>query len=340
MKILIFVCLFSITLPVIPARANNQFATVKSCILVRQLTAYAEVVAVRTITVRSMVDGTVTGFQVIPGMSVHKGEVLANLTGPKYAAALRRAYLHVVRAQTDFNLVQKTALSVKQTYPGLSTRRQLEKAHAAVANARANLQAARTCLSYLRHVHMVRAPVNGSVLETFVANGEHVAANDPLVRLQPRGALWLRAVFYGKDIGLLHVGMQGVFQPATGGKLIPVKVQAVIDPMCPDGGRRVGCVPIKGEALWYSGEMGTLKLHGPKHDWVVVPTKALILYKGQWWVLVHDAKGDYRQVVVPGPTLGKITLLAKGVKPGQQVVVLDAYLRFHREFSHQYQPPD
>ncbi len=340
MKTLIFACLFFIAVPAIPARAYNRFATVKSRTLASQLTAYAEVVAIRTITVRAMVDGTVTGFRVVPGMAVRKDEVLADLTGPEYATAVRRAHFDVVRAQTAFNLAQKTALSVKQTYPDLSTRQQLEEARAAVADARTDLQDAHTRLRYLHLGHLVRTPVDASVLATFVANGERVAANDPLVRLQPRGALWLRAVFYGKDIGILHTGMQGVFRPAAGGRLIPMTVRTIIDPLRPDGGRGVACVPTNGEPAWYSGEMGTLQLNGPRRDWAVVPTTALILYQGQWWVLVHDAKGDHRQAVVPGPTLGNITLLAKGVKPGQQVVVTDAYLRFHREFSHLYQPLD
>jgi len=340
MKTLIFVCLFLIGLPVVPAEAHGSFATVKSRTMVNKLTAYAHVEPIRTITVRTVVDGTITDLLAVPGVTVQKGEVLARLTGPEYEAKVQKAHLSAVRARTALNLAKKTFSGVKQTYPDLSTRQQLEQARAAVADARIDLLSARNRLTYLHQRQLIKAPVNGSILETFVGNGECVTANDPVVRLQPRGALWLRALFYGKDLGLLRTGMRGIFQPATGGKQIPVTVKTIIAPLNPNGGRGVACISANNKPIWYNGEAGMLQLEGQKHNWAEVPTTSIILYQGRWWVLVHDIRGDHRQAVIPGPIIGNMTLVKGSVKPGQQVVVTDAYLRFHRNFSHQYQPPD
>ena len=117
------------------------------------------------------------------------------------------------------------------------------------------------------------------------------------VRLPPRHALWLRAVFYGKDIVALHPGMAGVFRSATGGKPTPVTVRKVIKPLRLDGGRGVVCAPTNAEPEWFNGAVGTLQLDGPRRNWAAVPTEALILDGGRWWVLLHDARGDRKSVV-------------------------------------------
>jgi len=43
---------------------------------------------------------------------------------------------------------------------------------------------------------------------------------------------------------------------------------------------------------------------------------------------------------VPGPARGWQTFIERGLEPGAQVVVENAYLEFHRGISKNYQPPD
>jgi cobalt-zinc-cadmium efflux system membrane fusion protein len=71
-----------------------------------------------------------------------------------------------------------------------------------------------------------------------------------------------------------------------------------------------------------------------------VPTSALVLDRGRWWVLVRTARGDRPQPVVPGPALGWRTWIAAGLRAGQQVVAKDAFLKYHRDIAQSYQPPD
>ena len=89
-----------------------------------------------------------------------------------------------------------------------------------------------------------------------------------------------------------------------------------------------------------NGEFGTVTLNAPQRRLVAVPTRSLILDQGKWWVMVHTAQGDRPQAVVPGPTLGWQTFLERGLNPGTQVVVENAYLLFHRGISKGYQLPD
>jgi hypothetical protein len=108
----------------------------------------------------------------------------------------------------------------------------------------------------------------------------------------------------------------------------------------PDGGLPVGLLPVGKSGHWISGETGTVTLRGAPQSGVMVPTRALILDRGLWWVLVRTPHGDMRQTVLLGPSRGDHTLIEHGLKAGAEVVVTNAYLEFHRNVSQRYQPPD
>ena len=91
---------------------------------------------------------------------------------------------------------------------------------------------------------------------------------------------------------------------------------------------------------WLNGEPGTVSLNAPQRQLVSVPTRALILDQGKWWVMVHSAKGNSPETVVPGSTLGWNTFLESGLAPGTKVIVDNAYLLFHASIAEQFQIPD
>jgi cobalt-zinc-cadmium efflux system membrane fusion protein len=141
--------------------------------------------------------------------------------------------------------------------------------------------------------------------------------------------------------------MTGRFQPTSGGA-IPVRVKTVSQALGPDGGVQVGLfpmisgghVPVALADSWRSGQWGTVTLVGAIRPMVAVPTRALILDQAHWWVLVRTPRGDRRQELLPGPTRGWMTFISQGLKPGEQVVVENAYLEFHRGIAQRYTPPD
>ncbi|OIQ74761.1 hypothetical protein GALL_435820 [mine drainage metagenome] len=136
--------------------------------------------------------------------------------------------------------------------------------------------------------------------------------------------------------------MHGRFQPAQGVGAIAVKVAAIGPAVAADGGVPIGLLPAGGGAppRWISGQWGRLTVSEPTRPMVMVPTSALILDRGRWWVLLHTPRGDTPQAVVPGPARGWQTAIDAGLRPGQQVVVTDAFLEFHRGIARAYTPPD
>ncbi|MGH8257875.1 MAG: hypothetical protein ACRET0_16865, partial [Steroidobacteraceae bacterium] len=165
--------------------------------------------------------------------------------------------------------------------------------------------------------------------------------------VQTSGSLWLKAAYYGNDAASIRIGMKGRFQPAAGGASVPVTVASVSATLAPDGSESVGLVAAKPAAHrkeasppWLNGERGIVMVEGSTRSMIAIPTRALILDRGRWWVLVHTTQGDSKRVVVPGPARGWQTFIEKGLESGQRVVVQNAYLEFHRGISQRYTPPD
>ena len=295
--------------------------------------AYGQVEPIALLAVRAVEAGRITALRVVPGSHVRAGQVLTILGGPLAASLLaeRRGALRAASIQLKADRRKLTAQLV--------TRQAVAADEAAYAAARGQMQVALQTLT-------LRAPADGQVLAVEAADGEQVATGQLILTLQTSRP-WLNATFYGADALAIHPGMSGQFQP-TAGSPIPVRVSAVSQALELDGGEHVGLFPVsshgKGAGAWAnrwrSGQWGKVTLDGEIRPMLAVPTRALILDGARWWVLVRTPQGDRRQEVVPGPTSGWMTYVSRGLKPGEQIVVQNAYLEFHRGIAQRYLPPD
>ena len=324
------------------ARAGNV-ATAHDETVARTLSAYGQIEPIALVRVRAVHPGTLSGLRAVPGSVVAAGEVLARIGGPRMQSLLtaREQALRSARAR-EHALSRALEIVRRQFAAQLATRQAVDATQSDLAAARAAVQTADAQLREVQYLRIVRAPVAGTVIAVQAASGEQAATGQTLLTLQPAGKLWIRATYYGTDAALLRVGMTGRFQPSGDGEAIPVKVAAISSGLAADAGLRVGLVPTSSDhpAWWLNGQWGKAIFEGPSRRMVAVPTSALILDRGHWWVLVHTDKGDKPQQVVPGPTRGWQTWIASGLRPGQQVVVQDAFLEYHRGIAESYQPPD
>lgn len=323
-----------------PASATPGIATVRAATQSTRLQAFARVEPQHIIRVHAPLDGTVQRLRVKPGDVLHHGDVIAVLGGAERRMELEQATAAAARAKAALRLAQQTLHRVRETYPGVSTRKQLQRATADVAERQSVADAAQARLQYQKAMATVRAPVAARVLSVAVGEGQRVSAGDAVLNLAPLHALWLRAVFYGRDAEVVRVGMNGKFRPVAGGSAVAVTVISVVQPLRTDGGREALCAAANDSTTWHNGDAGTVDLQGEPRHGTVVPTSALVLDRGRWWVLLHTPDGDRPQAVVPGPAHGRETFIERGLQPGQRVRVSDVYLRFHRDFTQHYQPPD
>jgi len=323
------------------ACGNPGLATATARTVRPRYTAYGRVRPVSLTRLRAGRAGVVRGLSASPGQHLKAGQVLGRLRGPAVAAALAQRRSAVNSAQAALAAARHALSSERQKRAShLSTRQAVYRAQAALARAKGRLATSRADLRATRRESTLRAPVAGTVSSLSAGNGERVDAGHTILTMLPAHRLWLRATYYASDADHVRIGMRGHFEPASGAARIAVRVVGILPTVRADGGLEVNLAPAGGAGRWRSGEAGTVVLEGPARKAVIIPTRALVLDRGHWWVLVHTAGGDRRRHVAPGPARGDETVIERGLSPGEKVVVRDADLRFHHAVSRHYAPPD
>ncbi len=305
------------------------------------LDAYGQVEPIGVLPVDAAEAGVVEGLKVLPGMHVRAGQELAHLGGPTMRTLLMQSEANVRSARSQLEAAQKSLAILSEQFPAhLTTRQAVHQAENTQAQSQTALDNAQSRLDSVRQTMTVSAPENGTVLTLNGASGQLVSAGQPIVTLQPDNGLWLRAAYYGADLNAIRAGMTGRFTPADGSGPIAVRVCSVPGVLTAGGGESIALCPAALKVAWLSGEAGTVTLDLPRQMLVAIPTRALILNQGKWWVMVHTVKGDVPQEVVPGPASGWDTFIESGLAAGAKVVVNNAYLLFHASVTEQYQIPD
>ncbi|MBU6420233.1 MAG: HlyD family efflux transporter periplasmic adaptor subunit, partial [Proteobacteria bacterium] len=258
----------------------------------------------------------------VPGETVQPGQIIGQLGGPQIAAALATAQGASNAANTNL------AAERGKFADHLSTK-------AAVAQAEAAAKAARADLAALRAASSLQSPVAGQVQSLAAGPGASLQPGQAIAVVQPAAGAWVKAVLYGPQAATLSPGIAARFIPADDTPSVPVTLRGVQDNQA-DGGL---VVAFSGPGL-QPGEAGTLRLSLSSRPVLLVPSEALVLDDGRWWVMLHDAKGDHAVQVVPGEAEGAHTPIVSGLSAGDEVVVQDAALLYHRGIAAQFQPPD
>jgi RND family efflux transporter MFP subunit len=302
---------------------------------------YARVEPVSLVTVKSGLDGIIGDLSARPGQRFSAGDPIAHLGGPDRVKAQANAQAELSAALQTLAEDADAERAVRDTYGlKLADRAELDRARAELATAKARVAVAKDRLADLDALASILSPVSGRVVSLSAANGNRVGQDSPILVLQPDRDLWLRAVFYDLPTQLLAADRPASFIPADGTRGLPVRFAQRLPTLRADGGLTAFFEPAAETPRWNGGETGEAVVEGEPQEAVEVPTSALILDRGRWWVLVRTAEGLHRQAVEPGPSRGDRTPILQGLAAGDAVVVRDAYLLFHRAFGQRYTPPD
>lgn len=306
-----------------------------------RIEAYAQVQPIAIVPVKAPAAGIVSDFTVLPGAAVKPGDVLARLTGPEVDAAVVQARAAVASATAKRAAAEKTLHVLRAELSAhLSTAQQIAQAEADLADATGALAAARAAQETASLTTTIRSPVAGTLIARGAATGERVGAGDTLATIEPADQLWVTAVLYGADAAAVQPGQSATFQPASADAPVTVHVVAIVPATGGASGVTIGLRALGAKPSWRAGEYGNVVFTGTEARVVTVPTSALILDQGRWWVLVHTTAGDKPVEVVPGPSRGWQTMLRRGPAAGTEIVAQNAYLEFHRDIASRYQPPD
>jgi len=202
----------------------------------------------RSTQVLAPVSGPITRILVNPGSVVQKGEALATVTSPDFAAATaayrkaEAAYLNAQRiADLDAQLFKNDAIA----------RRELEQAQTDAAAAAADRDAAieqmralgvdEASISAVRENRagaptqaVIRAPIGGTVVEKLVNPGQLIqAGSTPCFTIADLSTVWVMANVFESDIAAVAAGQAATI--TTGAMTTPITgqvtyVSALVDP--------------------------------------------------------------------------------------------------------------
>jgi multidrug efflux system membrane fusion protein len=328
-----------------------------------QLSAIGNVQAYSTVTVRALVEGTLTKVHFAEGQHVRKGDLLFTIDPRPFEVQLKQAEAALARDKAQAELARQEATR----YEGLAakdyvSREQADRTRAAADTAEATLLAdqavvenARLQLDYCS----IRSPIDGVAGALLVHAGNVVKANDPdhpLVVIQQVNPVYVafsvpsaqlsevkRSMGRGTVKVTAAVSESGVDgnsgrndgnrgdddgndrDPApTAGTL--TFVDNAVDPT-------TGTIQLKAlfpnsnKALWPGQFVNVVLTLSTQPDAILVPTQAVQTGQEGSYLFVVRADGtvETRPVVV-GRTVHSETVIERGVSPGERVVT-DGQLR-------------
>jgi multidrug efflux pump subunit AcrA (membrane-fusion protein) len=180
---------------------------------------------------------------------------------------------------------------------------------------------------------IVRSPIAGTVADRNVTLGETVEATAKIFSVADLSEVWIRASLFDKDLAIVRQGMpatirvQGLGEAAFEGRVKQIGPQ--VDEKTRTLPVRIA-VPNPASTL-RPGMFATVDLETARRAGaVVVPLSAVQTVAGQAVVFVETALSEgaayQRRAVELGARDAKVVEVIKGLEPGEQVVVANAYL--------------
>jgi len=284
--------------------------------------------------------GVVADLRVMPGETVRAGQAVARLTGPTVMSEKARLAADLKTAQLRLSAATEAAsIEQEKFHDQLSTRDAIVRVRADLDAARQQWLAAQSAARAYAALVTITSAEPGLVTAVSAADGQYVSAGQTLAAVSSSRDLYVVANFYGDEAGWVAPGMKAVFHPESGEPAIEVVVRRTAWSVANPGELEVWLGRVAGGDL-ASGAVGTLTLTPSDDRRLAVPSTALVLDGGEWWVLVHDNTGNHRRHVAPGIADAGWTSIMAGLSAGERVVTQDAYLHFHQDFSTRYQQAD
>jgi multidrug efflux system membrane fusion protein len=299
------------------------------------LKAIGTMEASETVAVRTQISGELTGVAFREGQEVQKGALLFQLDPRTYQAAIRKAEATLARDRVILSNARKDYERYSQLVKdGIVTQEQAEgyrtKAESAAAELAADQAAVDTAREQLAYC-TITSPISGRLGVLAVDRGNVVKANDTVLvtinRLAPIHATFTvpekelpeikRHMTAGKVLVEAEVsGSAGIKEKGTVSFL-----DNTVDPA-------TGTIRLKAtfdnarKQLWPGQFVNLSMTLAVRKRAVVVPSQAVQTgQKGQFVFVVNQVATAEIRPVTTGPVTQGVTVIEKGVDPGEQVVI-------------------
>ena len=282
--------------------------------------------------------GPVSRLLVSPGDQVKKGQALAIVSSPDYAAALG-TYRKTLAAASNARRLADVDKDLLE-HQGVS-RREEEQAQSDAAGAEGDRDAALQGLvslgvdpSIIKDVEagkpttspegVIRSPISGTVVEKNITPGQLLqAGTTPVFTVADLSKVWVMAHIFDADIGAVHNGDLADVQATA--RTLPGTVDniaAEVDPNTRSVAVRV-VVNNPGDYLKKQMYVGVHIRSRQESQGLLAPVSAVLRDDENLpFVYVTQSDGSFaRQRVTLGSRTGDQYVIAGGLKPGQQIVV-------------------
>ena len=283
--------------------------------------------------------GPVTRLLVAPGDKVRKGQPLAAVASPDFAAAVSAYRKALASARTNRRLADLDKDLAQHN--GVS-QREAAQAQTDAANAEADRDAALQSLIALgipaatikdiqegrdgRIEGLIRAPLAGTVVERLITPGELLqAGTTPCFTVADLSRMWVMAHVFGPDLASVSVGDIAEIITGIGTQAFPGKVDniaALVDPDTRSVAVRV-TVANPGDALkkqMYVRVRITARQEGTG---LLVPVSA-VLRDNENLPFIYQVRSDgsyTRAHVTLGSRIGDLYEITEGLKAGGRIVI-------------------
>ncbi len=242
----------------------------------------ATLVADHEAQVASKATGVLIKVLVEEGMTVHEGQVLAELDNSSATASVAQAEAQMNKADATFTYAEQ---SIKKQ---LISKREYDQANFDMQTQKAALQTARLQLAYTRIV----APVSGVIAERSVKVGNLIQVNQNLFRIVGMDPLQAVLNVPERQLGILKAGQAVQLEAdALPGKKFTgdiLRIAPTVD--AASGTFRVTCQFRDKTATLKPGMFGRIDIvYDHRDEAVTIPRSALIEEDGETAVFVVDA---------------------------------------------------
>ena len=306
------------------------------------LSAIGNVQAYSTVEVRSRVDGELTAVHFKEGQDIKKGDLLFTIDPRPYEAQLRQAEANLARNKAQLEnarkQVERYSAVVKKGYVAEEVYDQVlansAALEAAVRADEAAIENARLDLKYCT----IRSPINGTVGELKVNQGNLIKANDndkPMVIIRQLSPIYVSFAIPERNLldikKFMATRKLEVEAAIPGAEAQPVRGELAFMENAVD--TSTGTIQLKAtftneDKMLWPGQFVNVRLTlASQPHAVVVPSQAIQTgQEGQFvFVVKADLTVEYRVVTVGRGVDGEM-VIEKGITPGERVVT-DGQLR-------------
>jgi membrane fusion protein, heavy metal efflux system len=294
----------------------------------------------RATSVLAPLSGPVTRLWVALGDKVKKGDALAAVDSPDFAAAIGTYHKALASAQTNRRLADLDKDLVQHN--GVS-QREAAQAETDATNAEADRDAALQAIIALnvpgetikdiqegrpvaRVEAMIRSPIAGTVVERLITPGQLLeAGTTTCFTVAELSRVWVMAQVFGSDLSLIGVGDTAEIVTGIGTKTLAGRVDnisALVDPDTRSVSVRV-VAENTGDFLKKDMYVRVLITARQESDGLLVPVSSILRDdENLAFIYVLQSDGSFaRQHVTLGSRVADQYEIPEGLKAGDQVVV-------------------